>query len=108
MSKWDAEISADIVAHWLDLLNAEGWIPREQILGPEARAKVPAEFVVQRNSNANPPTLLLTLSSMVEDERTRLSSPWFADFLERAWPRLEAWYAWFDDTQKGEAPGTFR
>ena len=34
------EISADILAHWMDLMNSEGWIPREQILGKEARAKV--------------------------------------------------------------------
>ena len=59
------EISADILAHWMDLMNSEGWIPREQILGKEARAKVPDEFVVQHNRNANPPTLLLTLHSIV-------------------------------------------
>ena len=33
--------SQDVVAHWLDLINKEGWIPREQILGDEARSKVP-------------------------------------------------------------------
>ena len=66
ISKWNPSISADIIAHWLDLINSEGWIPREQILGSEARAKVPAEFVVQSNKNANPPTLLLTLHSMVK------------------------------------------
>ena len=40
ISKWDKETSADILAHWFDLMNVEGWIPREQILGLEARAKV--------------------------------------------------------------------
>ena len=25
----------------MDLMNVEGWIPREQILGDEARSKVP-------------------------------------------------------------------
>lgn len=29
-------ISMDIIGHWLDLLNSDGWIPREQILGAEA------------------------------------------------------------------------
>ena len=40
ISKWNPKISADILAHWMDLINVEGWIPREQILGLEARAKV--------------------------------------------------------------------
>ena len=40
ISKWNGVISADILGHWMDLINVEGWIPREQILGSEARAKV--------------------------------------------------------------------
>jgi mannosyl-oligosaccharide glucosidase len=28
IQKWDPEITKDIVAHWLDLMNVEGWIPR--------------------------------------------------------------------------------
>lgn len=34
--RWDADLSMDIIGHWLDLINADGWIPREQILGAEA------------------------------------------------------------------------
>jgi mannosyl-oligosaccharide glucosidase len=54
ISRWDSSISKDILSHWFDLINIEGWIPREQILGDEARARVPVEFVVQHNENANP------------------------------------------------------
>lgn len=109
ISKWSKEMSADIVAHWLDLINVEGWIPREQILGNEARAKVPAEFVVQHNKNANPPTLLLTLHSMVRDLSSSSVPPqWFANYLHRIWARLEVWYNWFDTTQAGKVPGTYR
>ena len=111
ISKWNPEISADIMAHWLDLMNSEGWIPREQILGPEARAKVPAEFVVQNNKNANPPTLLLTLHSMLKDMSLRENGQvpdWFKSYLHRFWPRLVTWYNWFDSSQGGEVPGTFR
>ena len=36
----------DVVGHWLDLMNVEGWIPREQILGEEALSRVPEVGVV--------------------------------------------------------------
>ena len=107
ISKWSKTLSADIVAHWLDLMNVEGWIPREQILGLEARAKVPHEFVVQRNENANPPTLLLTLHSMVRDFSEN-EPTWFKPYLTRLWPRLEVWISWFNSTQNGPTYGTFR
>jgi mannosyl-oligosaccharide glucosidase len=28
ISQWDSEITKDIIAHWLDLMNVEGWLPR--------------------------------------------------------------------------------
>ncbi len=73
----------------------------------QARAKVPHEFVVQMNTNANPPTLLLTLHSMVRD-MSAAPPHWFRDYLARMWPRLEKWYDWFNSTQMGKVPGTFR
>ncbi|XP_068230220.1 mannosyl-oligosaccharide glucosidase [Palaemon carinicauda] len=107
ISKWDREISQDILAHWFDLMNWDGWIPREQILGLEARARVPDEFVVQRGKNANPPTLLLTLHSMMSGFQRDLSDDDY-EYLSRLWPRLRAWYNWFNSTQYGDLPGTYR
>jgi len=107
ISRWDREISADILAHWLDLLNTEGWIPREQILGREARAKVPDEFVVQHNRNANPPTLLLTLHRLVREISDDMTD-WWRDYLRRMWPRLVTWYGWFNTTQLGDTRGAYR
>lgn len=107
ISRWDRDISADIVAHWMDLMNSEGWIPREQILGKEARAKVPDEFVVQHNRNANPPTLLLTLHSIVGDISGEMTD-WWRDYLRRMWPRLATWYTWFNTTQLGDTRGAYR
>ena len=110
ISRWDPEISADILAHWIDLMNSEGWIPREQILGKEARAKVPDEFVVQHNRNANPPTLLLTLHKLVENLETEadVDTEWWRDYLRRMWPRLVTWYGWFNTTQAGQVQGSYR
>ncbi|GIL64528.1 hypothetical protein Vafri_18422 [Volvox africanus] len=116
---WDPQLSRDIIAHWLDLMNTKGWIPREQILGEEARTRVPDEFVVQNPSHANPPSLFLPISKMASqlvqaraqghakgtdgEELARVS-----DFLRRAWPRLEAWYKWFNTTQTGPLPTSYR
>jgi mannosyl-oligosaccharide glucosidase len=143
-------MSRDAIAHWLDLLNSKGWIPRcgcqpllhtrslrssspgvcqqlfvsgscrptkraarlpcrEQILGSEAASRVPPEFIVQDPSAANPPSLLLVLLKMArslsrseggaEGER---EAELVRAFLERAWPRLEAWFDWYNTTQVRE------
>ncbi len=48
MRRWDAGLSRDVLAHWLDLMSASGWIPREQILGAEAAVRVPVEYITQK------------------------------------------------------------
>ncbi|EFN77469.1 mannosyl-oligosaccharide glucosidase GCS1 isoform X2 [Harpegnathos saltator] len=107
VSAWDTEIELDIVCHWLDLMNVEGWIPREMILGQEALAKVPEEFVTQINTNANPPVFFLTLDFMLRHREHELSEK-HLQILDRLYPRLEAWFAWFNTTQVGDLPGTYR
>eukprot|EP00124_Ichthyophonus_hoferi_P002290 Ihof_evm1s150 gene=Ihof_evmTU1s150 len=39
IQKWDPLLSKEIIGHWFDLMNVDGWIAREQILGDEARSK---------------------------------------------------------------------
>ncbi|XP_076909251.1 mannosyl-oligosaccharide glucosidase GCS1-like [Bidens hawaiensis] len=104
--RWDKHISMDIIGHWLDLINIDGWIPREQILGAEALSKVPDEFVTQRPSNGNPPTLFLVLQDLVCGlKRNKFSvteSKDISAFFERSFGRLEAWFQWFNTTQSGK------
>ncbi|KAH8271129.1 hypothetical protein KR018_000870 [Drosophila ironensis] len=107
ISAWDVDIELDIICHWFDLLNVEGWIPREQILGAEALAKVPEEFVTQRNSNANPPTFFLTLRKLLTSHRAELSQKGRLATLERLYPRVQAWFNWYNTTQRGEVLGTY-
>jgi mannosyl-oligosaccharide glucosidase len=105
ISQWDRKMSKEIIAHWLDLLNVHGWIPREQILGDEARSKVPDEFVLQHISNANPPTLFMVLDKLVASykEEKALGKHNEEDelFFKRAFPRLEVWFRWFNTSQTG-------
>ncbi|CAG0921569.1 unnamed protein product [Notodromas monacha] len=109
IAQWDRAISKEIIAHWLDLLNVEGWIPREMILGLEASQRVPKEFIVQRNTNANPPTLVLSLHYLLQTVQDSDSAE--VDelmYFDKLWPRLVAWYYWFNTTQTGDLPGTYR
>ena len=102
ISQWDSTISTDVIGYWLDLMNIEGWIPREQILGDEARIKVPAEFVVQHNKKANPPALFLPIKAM------RDKGLLDGDYMRKLFPRLRAWYNWLNTTQVGKLPSAYR
>uniref|UniRef100_A0A8C8S4D2 Mannosyl-oligosaccharide glucosidase n=1 Tax=Pelusios castaneus TaxID=367368 RepID=A0A8C8S4D2_9SAUR len=105
LARWDPALSREVIAHWLDLMNVEGWIPREQILDDEARAKVPPEFIVQRSEAANPPTLFLALWQLL---RAPGQGPDELRYLRRLFPRLHTWYEWYTTTQAGPLPFTFR
>ncbi len=108
ISSWDIDIELDIISHWFDLMNVEGWIPREQILGVEAQARVPEEFVTQHNTNANPPTFFLVLKRLLTKHYDEITKNDRYLILERLYPRLQAWFSWFNNTQKGEILGTYR
>lgn len=113
ISKWDLEITKDIVGHWLDLMNIEGWIPREVILGDEARAKVPVEFWIQNNFYANPPTLYLPLFDVIHQVNQKIlknesTKEKDSAYLNRVYKRLTHWYDWFNGTQFGNKPFTYR
>lgn len=108
ISSWDLDLELDIMNHWFDLMNFEGWIPREQILGVEAIAKVPEEFITQKNTNGNPPTFFLTLKRIITRHPDMLISKGRLSNLDRLYPRLQAWFSWFNNTQKGDIMGTYR
>ncbi|KAI3405556.1 CWH41 [Candida oxycetoniae] len=63
---YDSDLVLDIIKSWFNLIDDEGWIAREQILGPEARSRVPSQFQVQSPHIVNPPTLTLVLTSLLE------------------------------------------
>ncbi|CAG8438177.1 10724_t:CDS:10 [Acaulospora colombiana] len=63
---WDNDLSLDITRYWTSLIDNDGWVAREQILGEEARSKVPEEFQTQYPHYANPPVLLMSISEFIE------------------------------------------
>lgn len=109
---WDVDLALEIVSSWFDLMDKNGWIAREQILGPEARNKVPLAFQTQYPHYANPPTLFLVVQAFV----ARLSgllpfsgalSRYLSDpasgraFLKGIYPKMKKHYEWFCRTQAG-------
>ena len=56
----------EILKDWINLINEDGWVAREQILGGEARSKVPDEFVTQVPSYATPPTLTMAVTAFID------------------------------------------
>ena len=104
ISKWDIELSLDMVNTWLDTMDVEGWIPREQIRGDEAESQVPSEFITQDRFIANPPTLLFPIKIFINNYK------YFADsnnkiyglkeLLMKFYKKLKLWLNWFENTQR--------
>ncbi|CAM6098441.1 unnamed protein product [Calypogeia fissa] len=111
VSRWDRDMSMEILANWLDLVNVEGWIPRELILGEEALSKVPALYINQYTDNANPPALMLVLKFLAEkyesEKKKGLATKADAEFFKAVFPRLDVWFNWFLTSQIGKEPDTY-
>ena len=103
---WDIDLTLQIVQSWFNLMDEDGWIAREQILGEEARSKVPQEFQVQYPHYANPPTLFMILESLVEKLNLKTTSTEDASNirtrLAAIYPLLKRQYFWFRKTQSGD------
>jgi mannosyl-oligosaccharide glucosidase len=127
ISEWDMDLTLSIVKSWFSLVDEDGWIAREQILGDEARSKVPTEFRTQYPHYANPPTLFFILTKFIDafeaaqasgavgnvdglegistDDlpAAHLNNPEAArQFLRDIYPKLRRHYYWFRNTQSGD------
>lgn len=126
---YDADLALEMIKSWFALVDSDGWIAREQILGPEARSKVPSEFQVQNPHIANPPTLMLLFSEIARraieakkslelqsDGEQKLvglefepeigfrhykNPSLFLRYAKQIYPYLQNHYEWFRESQKG-------
>ncbi|RDB24187.1 putative mannosyl-oligosaccharide glucosidase [Hypsizygus marmoreus] len=73
IGQWDNDFSLEILKDWIGLIDDDGWVAREQILGEEARSKVPTEFQTQVPNYANPPTLTMAVTAFIA--RLKASGP---------------------------------
>ncbi|KAK4048339.1 Processing alpha glucosidase I [Microbotryomycetes sp. JL201] len=125
---WDNDLSLEILKSWIDLIDDDGWVGREQILGEEARSKVPPDFVAQYPSYGNPPTLTKAVTAYISRLRKagksladleqvetlsevsaqalsslHIETPSLArDYLLSIYDKLKRHYEWFRSTQRGQ------
>ncbi|KAI1857139.1 hypothetical protein JX265_011340 [Neoarthrinium moseri] len=110
--EWDLTLAVEVLKSWLSLMDDDGWIAREQILGPEARSKVPIEFQTQYPHHANPPTLLMLVSVIIS--KLAHATPYNGDssdsitsaekgqaLVKEIFPLLSRHHDWFRRTQAG-------
>ncbi|KAI8998865.1 glycoside hydrolase [Trametes punicea] len=71
IGEWDNDLSLEILKDWIDLIDEDGWVAREQILGEEARSRVPPEFQTQVPTYANPPTLTMAVTAFINRLRAQ-------------------------------------
>ncbi|KAJ5887656.1 FAD dependent oxidoreductase [Penicillium taxi] len=122
--EYDSDVALDIIKSWFHLMDEDGWIAREQILGMEARSKVPAEFTVQYPHYANPPTLFMALEAFMDKVTSNesiqtesldnsdatealrsatLRNPEIAHaYLRSFYPLMKKHWAWYRSTQQGD------
>ncbi|KAI8927969.1 glycoside hydrolase [Entophlyctis helioformis] len=129
---WDNDLGLEIMSHWAALIDPNGWVAREQILGDEARSKVPQEFQTQYPHFANPPTLITGLTRYLERleaanpaeapvsmgqgvdtvgslqdadllaKQHLTSKPAAASYLHKVYADFKRQYLWFRRTQWGQ------
>ena len=105
---WDGELVMRILSSWFNLMDEDGWIAREQILGHEARSKVPNEFQVQYPHYANPPTLYMVLEALLDKQQDgeahsdAVDSTIFKNWLTQLYPLLQRNFDWYRKTQWGD------
>ncbi|SCU87606.1 LAMI_0D06744g1_1 [Lachancea mirantina] len=119
--EYDFDLVLEILQSWFNLIDEDGWVARELILGDEARSKVPEEFQVQNPNIANPPTLLLCFSEMlaraqefseaqgtdqelgIEQTNDQLlkNSDLLLAYAKNVYPQLLRHFEWFTRTQRG-------
>lgn len=111
--EWDIDLAVNVLRSWLAHMSDDGWIAREQILGPEARSRVPEEFQVQHPHHANPPTFLalvlpallakLTSKSPNNGHMTKYTTSHTERtiLLKALYPSLSQYYMHFRRTQGG-------
>ncbi|KAL0234170.1 hypothetical protein PCE1_001208 [Barthelona sp. PCE] len=84
-----------ILRSWFAIMDNDGWIPREVILGDEARSRVPEKFIPQIHEYSNPPAF-----SLVFDFLSSINSIKTQSIINDLLPLFKKHLQFFEDTHK--------
>ena len=101
IQRWNSSLTLSIMKSWFNLMNINGWIPREITIGNELISWF-GSFNTQHETNANPPSFLLTIDSLMRNNQID------TNYLKTLYPRLKAWFQWYNTSQIGAIKGTYR
>ena len=109
---WDIDLAMEVVRSWLNTMDKDGWIPKEQVLGTEAENGAPGDAITQYPHIANPPTLFLVVSRFIDvlqgkvkyygHESTLLKPEAGKKFVAKIYPQLKKHYEWLRKSQSGD------
>ena len=109
LCKWDQFLCSFIIENWLHLMDINGWIAREQIRNIENAQKVDPRFVSQDFFEANPPTLIFGILTLISETEKSLKNlgrkeqllkkNTFVDYISTLYRKLKLWFVWMMDTQ---------
>ncbi|KAF1849764.1 glycoside hydrolase family 63 protein [Cucurbitaria berberidis CBS 394.84] len=111
--EWDADLALEVVRNWLALMDDDGWIAREQVLGAEAESATPADFITQLPHIANPPTMFLVISKFIDllagktkyfghESKYLTHAETGKALVAKLYPLLKKHYEWFRKSQSGD------
>lgn len=112
--EWDLDLAVNVLQSWLGRMDNDGWIARQQILGPEARDRVVTEKAQAHHPHhANPPTFIALVLPALLGKLT-LQTPYHGytskyitydternALLKELYPALSKHYTHFRRTQAG-------
>ncbi len=108
IAKWDCHLSLEILIHWMNKIDENGWVGREQILGDEARSRVPREYITQNTEFSNPPAPimpLLMITKKVVEQGSADENLLFRPQLLEIYEKLKRHFGWFLEKQRAELLG---
>ena len=100
---WDLDLTIKIFQSWLDSMDSNGWICREQIRGPAAETRVPEQFIPQSEEIANPPSFVFFIENAL-DKLKKIPPEQFESnnlykMFKSTYGKLKKWTFWILNTQ---------